>query len=513
MWLNRTHKMKMNKFQEALSLCLISIQLMMTSHSFAAAIESSNIININNYTVLIDSRKPVAGNGDTASSLFLVQNMIADGYTGVIDILADDRSEKIMKTIANQLPNFWDHVRILKNPIETNKIYSLVFRSGQPSGRILIDQLHYVSSIADRNQDKINVTKDCVFIATPIYGNSVNPNSIHPQSVIKKDENYKSFPAPGLNAFKNLEQSQYDLNDLLNNQLQFNESGIFHDPFSMQIRNWPKESIEKFIIDKSSSISVELNTLFEKTFRRAKSNDVGYTLAYGFSIGQVRKQAADYFRSLLAIPGQTVVITPSVFSQDLLAKFTRLEQQMIQVTNLTEFANQKYRFTNKKLIVIQIPNIPHHLFSALMLASFHQRRVPLGAGDGFFTTALSLGIPFAPTVVDWNTRNIHALGLLLQMQLNKLGNISSQNVIENLFPINSDVTTSLIYSQKLIEYSQVFKSTIQLIPNLYQSLKYQIVEQSENNQMANEKNFFISKYLSGVNPEITNKYCAYIFKN
>ena len=40
-----------------------------------------------------------------------------------------------------------------------------------------------------------------------------------------------------------------------------------------------------------------------------------------------------------------------------------------------------------------------------------------------------------------------------------------------------------------------------------------IIEQSENNQMANEKNFFLSKYLSGVNPEITNKYCAYIFKN
>lgn len=487
-------------------------------------VESSKAINSSRFqyklegkNILIDARKPIAGNGDTASSLFLIQNIIANGYQGIIDILSDDRSEKIMKTIAYQLPNFWEHVRIIKSPNETTKIYDLVFRSGQPSGRILIDQLSLIQDSSSTVHDKMNIAKNAVFVSTPIYGNSTNPNSIQPNSVIKTNDHYKTFPAPGLNSFRDINQIDYNLSDYKNNNVNFNESGIFHDPFSLAIRNMNLYQVEDFILHNSEGLSKDIHQLFQKTFRYSKANSIGYTLAYGFSIGQVRSQALNYFRSLLALPQGTIVITPSIFSPELLASFSENEKQMISVKNLEQIKMEGFRFPNKKLVVIQIPNIPHHLFSALLLASYHKRRVPLGAGDGFFTTALSLGIPFAPTAVDWNLRNIRSLGLLLQMQAHQLNDIDGQLSIEKIFPIDPTQSTQLLYSQNMIHHADYFRKSIQIIPNLYRSLMNEVKLQSELAQFAHGhtnlyNSSFLSKYIAGSNPEFTSRYCAFVFK-
>ncbi|MFN3454770.1 MAG: hypothetical protein ACK41T_07390 [Pseudobdellovibrio sp.] len=422
--------------------------------------------------ILIDSRKPVAGNGDTASSIYLIQNLIRRGFKGRIDILADDKSEKILKALSRNLPAFHNHVQIIKEQQLTSKVYSLIIRSGLPSGRILVDSLNNVDETHAQMQ-KINFNKDTIFMSSTIYGNTQNTASVQPLSLIGKSKDFYLFEAPGFSISRSENSLIKMTSDHMN--LNFNEAGIFRDPFSLSIRNWSIETAEKFLKKQSKLINEDLYQLFNKVSLLRKENKLKYTLSYGFSIPQVKNQAKDYFKSLLNSPTRTVVITPSLFSEQLYESFSEIEKKKIKVLTLKEFASSQYQIPSQHLVIIQIPNVPHPLFSTLLLASHRNRVVPLGAGDGFFTTALSLGVPFAPTVVDWNIRNIRALARLLHLEgVNQGMSISYLNVLRKIYSAIPADPVDLSHAQQLLKYENLFRKVITSVPDLTLSLDYAV---------------------------------------
>ncbi|MBK9322901.1 MAG: hypothetical protein IPM97_08155 [Bdellovibrionaceae bacterium] len=204
-----------------------------------------------------------------------------------------------------------------------------------------------------------------------------------------------------------------------------------------------------------------------KVIEARKTEGVKYSLAYGFSIPQVKRQARDYFRSLLSQPTPTIVFTPSAFGESLLNSFSENEKNNIKLTSLKEFSESGGQLERGHLTVVQIPNVPHHVFASLLLASNRNRVVPLGAGDGFFTTALSLGIPFAPTIVEWNIRNVRALSRILQVEAlrQKLDFSHMQNLRRVYSPIPSE-PIDLARSQQILRYESLFRTAITQIPDL-----------------------------------------------
>ncbi|MBK9321358.1 MAG: hypothetical protein IPM97_00110 [Bdellovibrionaceae bacterium] len=64
--------------------------------------------------------------------------------------------------------------------------------------------------------------------------------------------------------------------------------------------------------------------------------------------------------------------------------FSENEKNNIKLTSLKEFSESGGQLERGHLTVVQIPNVPHHVFASLLLASNRNRVVPLGAGDGFY---------------------------------------------------------------------------------------------------------------------------------
>jgi hypothetical protein len=427
------------------------------------------IENFQGERILVDSRRPVAGNGDTASSLFLIQNLLRRGFKNSIDILVDDRSENILRTLSKNLPGFGSHIRMIHSHELRPQPYTLVVRSGLPSGRIFDVDLHRVEPGTSPLAGKINVTEQTIFFSLTIYGNTENRASVQPLSLVVEDKKAYLLPSTGLSLNRsedtrvNLESAGHDLD--------FKESGIFRDPFSLAIRDWSLSTTENFLLKQTESLNRDLHDLMAAVIQARKVEGIKYSLAYGFSIPQVRRQARDYFRSLLAQPSSHLVLTPSAFNDSLLKTFTEVERQKIRLISLKEFIESGKRLPQGLLTVVQIPNVPHQIFASLLLASHRNRVVPLGAGDGFFTTALSLGIPFVPTIVEWNIRNVRALSRLLQLEAFKQSLEFPQ--MQNLRRIYSAIPSEpidLTISQQLLRYERLFRGLISRVPDLIETL-------------------------------------------
>lgn len=429
---------------------------------------------INLESILIDSRRPIAGNGDTASVIYLVQNLMRRGFQNKVDILVDEKSSRILRALSKNLPGFSKAVNLITESELSEKVYTLVIRSGLPSGRVFVESLRMTSKSALAQLRKVNISKQTIFLSTTIYGNSKNKASVQPLSLIGQDNKFYLLPATGLDISRDSENKVNTENKQI--ELNFSEAGIFRDPFSLSIRNWSIETIEKFLIKQATIHSPDLAKLIQEVIQLRTQNVARYSLAYGFSIPQVRKQARDYFRSLLASPYSSVVLTPSAFNRDLLESFTEAEQKDIHLISLNEFVESGYQVSRKHLTVIQIPNVPHHIFSALLLASNRNGVVPLGAGDGFFTTALSLGIPFAPTIVEWNIRNVRALSRILQIEAfrQNFSFMSLQHLRRVFSAIPSD-PIELVHSQQLLRYDSIFRSSIEQIPDLTNTIDHAIM--------------------------------------
>lgn len=423
----------------------------------------------NQEKLLIDSRRPIAGNGDTASSIYLIQNLIRRGFTGNVDILVDDKSERILSALSRNLPGFAQRVNLIREAELPPKEYSLVIRSGLPSGRIFIEGLRKTSDQVKPEAGKINVNARTVFLSMTIYGNTKNKASMQPLSLVGQGDQFFLLPATGLDVSRSTD-NQMPLNTE-KSSLDFSEAGIFRDPFSLSIRNWSLETAEKFLLKQTKMIDPNLHLLMRAVIDSKTNQNSKYGLAYGFSIPQVKKQARDYFRGLLASPSPRVILTPSVFGESLLQSFSEEERSRIRLTSLKEFTESGHKLATKHLTVVQIPNVPHQIFATLLLASNRNRIVPLGAGDGFFTTALSLGIPFAPTIVEWNIRNVRSLGRILQLEGLRQG--LDFSYLQNLRRVYSAIPSDpieLAYSQQLLRYDELFRSAITQIPDLTETV-------------------------------------------
>ncbi|MES2801198.1 MAG: hypothetical protein V4654_01795 [Bdellovibrionota bacterium] len=424
----------------------------------------------NQEKILIDATKPIAGNGDTASSLFLVQNLIHRGFKGQIDILVDDKSERIISTLSRNMSVFQNQIRLIRDSELPAAIYSIVIRSGQPSGRIFLEKLKQNKSQTSRPQSgKINVSEKTIYFSFTIYGNTRNKYSLQPLSLSTTDNKFYLLPSTGLDAVRSAE-SHINISGR-QSDISFAEAGIFRDPFSLSIRHWSLKTIENFLLKETQAINPDLHVLLQQLISNRKLNNSKYSLAYGFSIPQVKSQARDYFRSLLASPNPIVVLTPSAFGETLLKSFTDEEKSKIQLTTLAEFREQGHQLKKNHLTVVQIPNVPHPVFASLLLASNRNRVVPLGSGDGFFTTALSLGIPFSPTIVEWNIRNVRALSRVLQIEALRKG--FSFDHLQNLRRVYSAIGSDpiqLAFSQQLLRYEELFRSAIFKIPDLTETI-------------------------------------------
>ncbi|MBK9322900.1 MAG: hypothetical protein IPM97_08150 [Bdellovibrionaceae bacterium] len=148
--------------------------------------------------ILIDSRRPIAGNGDTASSLFLVQNLIRRGYKGVVDILVDEKSERILRSLSKNLPGFASSIRIFHESELSSEPYSMVIRSGLPSGRVFDLGLNRLGTKDTGVAGKININDSTLFLSLTIYGNTENRASVQPLSLVVSDNKYYLMPATGL---------------------------------------------------------------------------------------------------------------------------------------------------------------------------------------------------------------------------------------------------------------------------------------------------------------------------
>jgi hypothetical protein len=421
--------------------------------------------------ILLDTRKPIAGNGDTASSIFLMQNLLQRGFQGSIDILVDEKSERILRSLSRNLVGVDENrVRILRIENLEARNYSLVIRTGMPSGRIFVENFRRTSAQERPRKGFVNVNAKTIFLAFTIYGNTYNKASLQPLSLSSQGDFFFLLPSTGFGVARSASGQAVVLTGD-NSSLEFEEAGIFRDPFSLSIRNWSIEKIESFLQTESLKINPDLAELLRQVSSLRKSQTARYSLAYGFSIPQVKGQARDYFRGLLASKEPIVVLTPSAFGDSLLQSFTPEEQAQIRLTSLKEFAANGQTLPLNHLTVVQIPNVPHHIFSSLLLASQRNRLVPLGAGDGFFTTALSLGVPFAPTVVDWNIRNVRALGRILQIEALKAGLPFQQ--MQNLRRLYSAVPSDpveLAFSQNLLQYEELFGRAIFQVPDLTETI-------------------------------------------
>ncbi|WP_413290311.1 hypothetical protein [Bdellovibrio sp. HCB337] len=430
--------------------CLLILAIQVTTcftWSAAAPLSKNFAASFNKENILIDSRRPIAGNGDTASTFFLIQNLIELGFKGTVNILVDEKSERILRTISSNLQGLESQVRLIREAELPAKEYSVVIRTGMPSGRILADGLHLTTAESPAQAGKLNINDKTVFLSTPIYGNTKNTASIQPLSLLNQGNKFYLLPAPGLDANSN-------------------EAGIFRDPFSLSIRNWSLDKAEKFLLEQTKTTQPDLHSLLNAVIQDRKSGNTRYALAYGFSIPQVKVQARDYFRSLLNSSSPLIVLTPSAFSESLLASFSEEERSKISLTNLKEFSESGNKLPPGHLTVVQVPNVPHQIFSTLLLASNRNHVVPLGAGDGFFTTALSLGIPFAPTTVDWNIRNVRALGGVLQNEGVKQGfDLARLQSLRSVYSIDPGIPVQLQQSQKLMMYDNLFKNAHNRIPD------------------------------------------------
>ena len=436
--------------------------------------------------ILIDARKPIAGNGDTASSLFLVQNFIHRGFKGKIDIVVDDKGDRILRALSKNLEGFAENIRLMRVEELDAKPYSLVIRSGQPSGRIFVENMHTTSKADPARPGHLNVTVNTKFLVFTIYGNSLNQYSLQPHSLAARDGSYYLVPSTGMDTVRSSE-NEIKLDAPDGRALPVAEAGIFRDPFSLAIRDWSLENIESFLLSQSELISENFRNLLRDVIQIRKAEGVPYSLAYGFSIPQVRSQARDYFRGLLSSDRPTIVLTPSAFGEGLMSMFTPEERSRLRVTTLKELAANGGKLERSHLTVVQIPNVPHQVFASLLLASQRNRIVPLGAGDGFFTTALSLGVPFAPTLVDWNVRNVRALGRALQVEALRqgMGFPHMQNLRRLYSAIPSD-PVQLGHSQQLIRYTELFRNVIWQFPDLVETID-QSVRQLETKSKTNLK--------------------------
>lgn len=108
--------------------------------------------------ILLDTRKPIAGNGDTASSIFLMQNLLQRGFQGSIDILVDEKSERILRSLSRNLVGVDEsRVRILRIENLEARNYSLVIRTGMPSGRIFVENFRRTSAKERPRKGFVNV--------------------------------------------------------------------------------------------------------------------------------------------------------------------------------------------------------------------------------------------------------------------------------------------------------------------------------------------------------------------
>ncbi|MBK9321357.1 MAG: hypothetical protein IPM97_00105 [Bdellovibrionaceae bacterium] len=231
--------------------------------------------------ILIDSRRPIAGNGDTASSLFLVQNLIRRGYKGVVDILVDEKSERILRSLSKNLPGFAYSIRVFHESELSSEPYSMVIRSGLPSGRVFDLGLNRLGTKDTGVAGKININDSTLFLSLTIYGNTENRASVQPLSLVVSDNKYYLMPATGLGVNRS-EDTRLDL-DADKNELSFQEGGIFRDPFSLAIRNWSLATTEKFLLKQTTEFNPQLGQLMAKVIEARKTEGVKYSGLWFFN--------------------------------------------------------------------------------------------------------------------------------------------------------------------------------------------------------------------------------------
>ncbi len=191
------------------------------------------------------------------------------------------------------------------------------------------------------------------------------------------------------------------------------ELGYYYNPAIASVVNWDRDQLIARLIEWSERSGIpELANMLLRQAARA-STRLGF--AYGITKPVTRMQWNRYLQDLYeearAKGGRTVIFTPSSVDFENLYNL-QLNDIFVGYEHVSK---PRAILPSDVLSVVELPPVPLEIFTGLMRLSHLDGIVPLGAGDGFVSTAVGLGIPFAMTFTLFNKPVAKELAQTLQV--------------------------------------------------------------------------------------------------
>ncbi|MFN3455775.1 MAG: hypothetical protein ACK41T_12530 [Pseudobdellovibrio sp.] len=344
-------------------------------------IELGKLFSSSYERMLVDARGSRGGNGDVAAAYLTISDFLINyQIQSDIIILVDENAKTRFLNLAVGNREVLNKVKILTlDEIPKNKFFDFYMVLANPSG-----SYRYKADF----EEKIKFSKDATYIVQTVLGNTENTSSIHPYATVEHDGLKVDWSPAGM---------------------AFNEAGIYSDYIAQKlVLMQDRQEVLSFIhqhlneIQDAESFKKIEYVLFSEVFKKSQ---VG--LVYGISAEQTQKQFEKYLQGLVntSFDRSYTLITPSSFDINKLSD-VNLKKHIVHIKKMSDMPKD---VQSGRVYIVETKTLPHSVFVSLMALSHKNKMTPVGAGDGFLSAAIELGIPFVLTRVPWNAANIQNL--------------------------------------------------------------------------------------------------------
>lgn len=365
------------------------------------------IVELNKFKeIAFDVRGSRGGNGDVAAAYLTAMDLLRNySLHSKITFITDEKSEAILYRIAQGNDEFEKSISISRaESLPHNKEFDLYFALAGPSGKFsrasdIIDSENVEVSFADKyifTYKKIKIAEHGVLIAQTVLGNTENSNSIYSQGTVRSNGVSYSMGPAGIGDF---------------------ESGIYGDYIAEHLKDKTTQEINEFIFGELPTVTNTFSReVIEAILKGTRLKNSTFGLAYGISMKETQLQFMSYLEGLAKESTKSfVIVTPSSISIKTIVEANLWDRVVI----LTERSQIPEIAQPGKIYIVKVRTLPHSVFTGLLARSMSDGLVPVGAGDGFMSAAITLGKAFVLTGVEWNRSNIRNLNQLLWRHSNK----------------------------------------------------------------------------------------------
>ena len=377
--------------------------------------------------ITFDAALTKGGRGDTAPAYIFARQLRVSGYKGQITIkLNDSAGERILALLSPE--------------------YQLV---AQDQNEVLTieDNIKVLRAFAPFKKSESSLTGQLVLRFALRPSEIRNPQTSGEASSLVLLGVFNLRQIPTSNDQRNrlvLPTIGYDLPDV---GLGPRDLGAYGNAFATQMGRLTKAQVNESLIEQlqrdnglydeimrlggdsgsEARVLIQRNNRFADFFRNLDDNTTAFASVYGLGLSSVWKQFSDYVNSyqMLNLDAQCrpkenakklVLFYSTVLEEDTQKKFLNVMATDLRCPRQFELADGKT--ADVPLIpvsagttkLVMTGNFPHETYIHLLARSTVTNIV---SGDNSVADALSLGVPFAMTIVEWNKISQSGVGSFL----------------------------------------------------------------------------------------------------